>query len=131
MREPVTPLRRSMSGGALIERLFAISPDVRYVALYRDGELEQRSRPAQNASSSESDRYEELLVNPALLLLTQQRGDIDCGGLRYVVVRYGDFFQLVVPTDGGHASICFEPHGDPVAHADRILEVAAGVRAHG
>ena len=47
------------------------------------------------ASSSGSDRYEELLANPAVLTLLSQRGEIDCGGLRYVLVRYGNFFQLV------------------------------------
>ena len=44
-------------------------------------------------------RYEELLVNPTLLELTRQRGNIDCGGLEYLVIRYGNFFQLVLPPD--------------------------------
>ena len=47
-----------------------------------------------DASSGESDRYEELLVNPTLLTLAAQRGDIDCGGLRYLVVAYRNFWQL-------------------------------------
>jgi len=43
--------------------IFAISDDVRYVAIHRDGKLETKSKSdTQRASSSESDRYEELLV---------------------------------------------------------------------
>ena len=53
----------------MIDEIFAISDDVRYVAIYRDGQLESKSKGnTQGASSSESDRYEELLVNPTRLL---------------------------------------------------------------
>jgi hypothetical protein len=76
----------------------------------------------------ESDRYEELLVNPALLVLTRQRGDIDCGGLEYVLVRYGWFFQLVHPVDGGHISVAIEPDADLPALVDTVREAA---RVHG
>jgi hypothetical protein len=40
-------------------------------------------------TASESDHYEELLVNPAILTLAHKRGNIDCGGLEYVVVATG------------------------------------------
>lgn len=105
-----------------IPSLFAVSDSVRYVAIYRDGELTTQARSdLANASSSESDRYEELLVNPTLLKLASQRGDIDCGGLDYVLVRYGHFFQLVVPQPWGHVSVCIEP-------GDEVLGVVEGVR---
>lgn len=82
------------------------------------------SRPdLANASSSESDLYEELLVNPALLNLTVNRGAIDCGGLRFVIIRYGSFFQLVQPVRGGHVSVAIEPSGDPLSIAARVQEV--------
>src|SRR5688572_2899442 len=74
----------------LMDALFDLSPQVRYVAVYRYGELSLRQRRDLSlASAAESDRYEELLVNPTVLTLTRQRGDIDCGGLDYVVIRYG------------------------------------------
>jgi hypothetical protein len=109
----------------MIDKLFAVTPDIRYVAVYRDGVLDSRERAdLGDASASESDRYEELLVNPALLTLARQRGEIDCGGLAYLVVRYGRFFQLVVPlSDGGHVSIAFESHANPVDYAARVGEV--------
>ena len=55
--------------------VFAISPDIRYVAAADGQQVQMRSRPDLfNASSSASDRYEELLVNPTLLTLATQRG---------------------------------------------------------
>jgi hypothetical protein len=106
----------------LMDALFNLSLQVRYVAVYRHGELSLRQRPHLSlASAPESDRYEELLVNPTLLTLTRQRGDIDCGGLSYVVVRYGNFFQFVVPTESGHVSVAFEPDADPIGHAQEVL----------
>lgn len=98
---------------ALIDRCFALSPDVRYVAVYRDGILRSRERPGvTDASATDSDRYEELLVNPAVLTLVRQRGNIDCGGARYVLIRYGNFFTLVLPVTGGHVGVGLEPSVD-------------------
>ncbi|MEM6648366.1 MAG: hypothetical protein AAF730_19145 [Bacteroidota bacterium] len=106
----------------MIEHLFALSPSIRYVAIYRDGELTSQQRTtAENASSSESDRYEELLVNPALLTLATQRGNIDCGGLDYLLIRYGHFFQFVVPQPWGHVSVCIAANADPISIGQQIL----------
>lgn len=109
-----------------IDAIFLLSPAVRYVAIYRDGVLVSRERPGvAAASAAETDRYEELLVNPTLLTLARQRGEIDCGGLRYLVVRYGHFFQLVRPVPGGHLSVAVEPDGDPLAIAARLEHLLA------
>lgn len=113
----------------LVDDLLAISPGVRYVAVYRGGALQSRERAGlSNASASESDRYEELIVNPTLLTLVRQRGEIDCGGARWVLIRYGNFFQLVTPVEGGHVSVAFEPGEDPLAREPAIRGVLA---AHG
>ena len=113
---------RDVRGEEIISEVFALGDHVRYVAVAngQDVELRQRSGLA-DASSSDSDRYEELLVNPALLLLTRQRGEIDCGGLDYLIVRYGKFAQVVVPNpDGGHVSVAVSPDQDPVAVARAV-----------
>lgn len=116
----------------LIEAIFALSHDVRYVALARDGQLTLRDRPGLvGASSAESDRYEELLVNPTLLTLVGQRGRIDCGGLEFVVIRYGNFYQVVRPIPGGHLSVAVEPSGDPLAVASAMEGVLARLLASG
>jgi hypothetical protein len=106
------------------EAFFQISAFVRYVALYLDGQLVTQERPGLlNASSSESDKYEELIVNPALLLLARQRGEIDCGGARFIVIRYGSFWQTVWPVKGGHISIGMELSADPLSLAGAIERV--------
>ncbi len=64
-------------------------------------------------SSSTSDFYEELLVNPTIVGIARRRGELDCGGLRHVVVGYGHFNQVVVPTPDGHVSIAVELGVDP------------------
>src|SRR5262245_25682585 len=108
----------------MIDTLLALDPTVRYVAVYRNNHLGMRTRTClTNESAAESDRYEELLVNPTLLALTRQRGAIDCGGLEFMVIRYGNFFQVVYPLTDGHLSVAVEPEGDPLEIAARIKAV--------
>src|SRR4029453_13333074 len=102
-----------LSHDAVIDGCLALGPEVRYVAVYRDGLLRSRERPGlAGASGGESDKYEELLVNPALLTLVRQRGSIDCGGVHYLVIRYGNFFACVFPVVGGHVAVALEPNAD-------------------
>ncbi len=96
----------------ILGRILEALPQVRYVAVYRAGDLRVRERSdIENASTSESDRYEELLVNPTMLKLLTQRGEIDCGGLEYVIVKYGNFYQFVQSVNGGHISVALESAG--------------------
>jgi len=100
----------------MIDKLLNLSTSIRYVAIYRDGRLEQKSKSTLTDSSSlESDKYEELLVNPTLLQLAVQRGNIDCGGLDYIILRYGNFFQFIFSESWGHVSICIEKNADPIS----------------
>ena len=51
----------------MIESIFKLSDSIRYVAVYKNGLLESKSKSnILDASSSESDRYEELLVKVIL-----------------------------------------------------------------
>ncbi|WP_347711036.1 hypothetical protein [Thermalbibacter longus] len=112
---------------SLLDALLGLHPSIRYAAVYRDGELVSATRAGiGGASSAESDRYEELLVNPAILTLTTQRGNIDCGGLEFVLVRYGNFYQFVAPLPGGHVSVAIEPVRDPVPVVELIRELLRG-----
>ncbi len=105
----------------IIEELFNFSPDIRYVAVYQNNDLlfKQRAQVS-NASSEDSDRYEELLVNPVLLTAAKQRGEIDCGGLRFLIVAYGNFYQLIREIQGGHISICLDKSSDLTSLPERI-----------
>lgn len=106
-----------------LDAVFALSDEVRYVALYHHGDLAFRQRDdLAGASEGESDKYEELILNPTLLKAAAQRGNIDCGGLDYIVIRYGNFFQFVTPIAGGHLSVALQ--SDPISLASKILEAA-------
>ncbi len=112
---------------SLLDALLALHPSIRYAAVYRDGVLASATKPdIASASSAESDTDEELLVNPAILALTIQRGNIDCGGLQFVLIRYGNFYQFVAPHPGGHVSVAIEPVRDPVPVVETILELLGG-----
>ena len=90
----------------------ALGSGQRIDARQRDGVLD--------ASAGESDFYEELLVNPTLLKLAGQRGDLDCGGLRYLIVAYGNFNQIVLQRSEGHVSVCIDRNADAPKFARRI-----------
>jgi hypothetical protein len=108
------------------DAIFAVSPAIRYVARGRGQDVELRERAdLADASSSESDRYEELLVNPTLIMLARQRGEIDCGGLDYLVVAYGNFFQLVLPHGDGHVSVAIERSQSPTELVEPIRAALA------
>jgi hypothetical protein len=105
----------------LFNDAFQLSKSIRYIAAYNDDELTMKQRSGiENVSSSESDKYEELLVNPALIKLASQRGNIDCGGLNYLIIRYGNFFVLLFPFRNGHMNFGIEPSGNPLLLVEPI-----------
>jgi hypothetical protein len=111
----------------LMDQLFALSADIRYVAIYQDAVLTASTKPGvTRASASESDRFEELLVNPTILTLVRQRGNIDCGGARFVLIRYGHFYQYVAPLEHGHVSVAIEPTADALQLVGLIHGVLSG-----
>jgi hypothetical protein len=108
----------------IIQQLFSISGSIRYVALYTKGQLHSSSRGSlENESSAESDKYEELIVNPVILKLVTQRGNIDCGGAEYVIIRYGSFYEFVKPLGDGHLSVGIELNADLMNIVSSILQV--------
>jgi len=105
-------------------RLFDLDPDIRYVAINQKGlivEMEQNpKRPSLNPT--ETDRMEELIVNPILLELTRRRGNLDMNGMRYVVVRYGTMYELIFPFMDGHLSVGLELNANPIEVAQSVAK---------
>jgi hypothetical protein len=111
-----------VSDEKLSARLFSLEPKIRYVAVNQNGrivEMEQSgSHPTYNPP--DTDRIEELIVNPTVLEITRRRGNIDMDGVRYVLIRYGTQFQLIMPYLEGHLSIGVEREDDPVEIAGKV-----------
>jgi hypothetical protein len=109
---------------AVLEAILSISKGIRYAAIYYNGSVTSSSRrQLENASSNESDKYEELIVNPTLLTLVSQRGNIDCGGAGFVLIRYGNFFEFIKSIRGGHISVGMELTQEPIQLIPQIEEV--------
>lgn len=107
----------------MIDKIFQISQDIRYVAIYKDEELETKAKSNDNQSNLESDKYEELIANPVMLKTASQRGNIDCGGLDYLLVKYGNFFQFVLPMSWGHISVCIDKNASPIEIGLEVIEL--------
>jgi len=106
---------------ALLDRIFQVSPHIRYAAIVVSGEVHLRQREGfEFAPAQSSEHYAELLTNPALLTLATQRGAIDCGDARYLLIRYGHFFQFLRTTELGHVAVSLEAGADVIGLAGRL-----------
>jgi hypothetical protein len=106
------------------EQVFSLSEDIRYVAVYYHAKLGSVCKPNPRGSGWwDSDKYEEIIVNPTLIMLLRQRGNIDCGGIRHVIIQYGDFTQVVHPIKGGHISVGFELGSEVARFLPRIKKL--------
>jgi len=109
---------------AFAEEVLSKHPQVRYVATCRETCVYSTQRSGlENASSSESDRYEELFVNPIVLKAVSQRGNLDCGGVRFFMIRYANFCQLIIPTVWGHASFALEGGAEYDSLASKLSDL--------
>jgi len=109
----------------LASSLFALDENIRYAAVNQRGAIDEMLQRDGHASFNppETDRMEELIVNPVALELFARRGNLDLGGVRFLVVRYGVQFQLILPWRAGHVSIGIEADGNPLAIAVRAAAV--------
>jgi hypothetical protein len=113
----------------LAPKLFAADPRIRYVAVNQRGritEMEQRAEWS-SLNPSESDRMEELVVNPVILEAASRRGSLDLDGVRAVIIRYGLLDQIVLPFEDGHVSVGVQQGGDVVGIAERVAALLADV----
>ncbi len=106
------------------EQLFSLSDHIRYAAVYYNDRLQSVSKPNRSRPDWwDSDKYEELIVNPTLITLLRQRGKMDCGGIQHIVIHYGELTQFVHPIQGGHVSIGFEPKTNHLRLLSKIMKV--------
>jgi hypothetical protein len=105
-------------------QLFLLEPKIRYVAVNQNGEIVEMQQSPEHLTYNphETDRLEELIVNPIVLEIARRRGNIDMHGIRYVVIRYGTQYQLLMPYKEGHISIGVELEDDPQEIARKVAE---------
>ncbi len=117
---------------SLAEQLFRIEPRMRYVAINQAGLVVEmmQSPTCPTLNSAETDRLEELIVNPIVLEITRRRGEIDIGGTRFVVIRYGSLYQVIMPYRAGHVSLSVELHDDPLQIAEKVGEYLNRLSEH-
>jgi hypothetical protein len=116
-----TPI--SEKAQSLVDDLFALRR-IGYVALSSGTDILMRPAPGLTGDTTEETNfYEELLVNPTLLKLASHRGGLDCGGLKYIAVGYGDFTQLIMLTRDGHVSIGLSRNASAREVAGKVQEV--------
>lgn len=109
---------KAISGG-----VFAVDPGIRYLAVNQGGEIVEMEQRLPSFNPPDTDRMEELLVNPAVLDLTKRRGDLDLEGVEYVLIRYGLQYQAIFHFMDGHVSIGIESDARPV-------DIVTAVRDH-
>ena len=102
--------------------IFGLDPDIRYVAVNQGGQITtmEQSPTWPSYNPDDTDRMEELIVNPAVIELTRSRGNLDLDGLRFVAIRYGLQWQLVFPYANGHLSVGVELAADVSAVAEKV-----------
>jgi hypothetical protein len=117
---------------SIAEQLFRIEPKIRYIAINQLGLIVEmmQSPSCPSYNSAETDRLEELVVNPIVLEITRRRGEIDIGGTRFVVIRYGVLYQIVIPYAHGHVSISVELDDNPLEIAEKVFEYLERLTAH-
>jgi hypothetical protein len=108
--------------------LFAIDPHIRYVAVNRAGRIvEMEQSPTwPTTNSHETDRMEELIVNPIVLEAVRRRGNLDLDGVRHVTIRYGSLYQVVLPAEDGHVSVGVDLTADVERVAEKVEQTLAG-----
>jgi len=111
-----------MAWSKISPEVFELDPGIRYLAVNQDGEIVEMEQRLPTHNPVETDRMEELLVNPTILEMTKRRGDLDLDGIRYIIIRYGLQNQAVFNYRNGHVSVGIESDSDAVAVVTRIIE---------
>jgi hypothetical protein len=111
-----------MSWSKISPRVFELDPGIRYLAVNQEGEIVEMEQRLPTHNPAETDRMEELLVNPTILEMTKRRADLDLDGISYIIIRYGLEYQAVFNYRNGHVSVGIESDGDAVGVVTKILE---------
>ena len=111
-----------MAWSNISPQVFELDSGIRYLAVNQEGEIVEMEQRLPSHNLVETDRMEELLVNPTILEMTKRRGDLDLDGIRYIIIQYGLQYQAVFNYRNGHVSVGIESDSDAVAVVTKVLE---------
>ncbi len=100
--------------------IFDLDPGICYVAVNQGGEIVEMEQRLPSHNPAETDRMEELVVDPTVLGITRRRGDLDMDGIRFVIIRYGLQYQAIFDYLEGHVSLGVKSECDVIAITKRI-----------
>lgn len=101
--------------------IFELNPSIRYVAVNQGGEIVEMEQKLPSFNPADTDRMEELLVNPTVLDITRRRGELDLEGVRFVLIQYGLQYQAIFNYRDGHVSVGIESDSDAIGIVRQIL----------
>ncbi len=110
-----------MAWSKISPRIFELDLSIRYVAVNQNGEIVEMEQRLPTFNPVDTDRMEELLVNPTVLNITKRRGDLDLEGVRFVLIQYGLQYQTVFNYRAGHVSVGIESDSDAIDIVNKIL----------
>ena len=111
-----------MAWSNISPQVFELDSGIRYLAVNQEGEIVEMEQRLPSHNPVETDRMEELLVNPTILEMTKRRGDLDLDGIRYIIIQYGLQYQAIFNYRNGHVSVGIESDSDAVGVVSKILE---------
>ena len=85
------------------------------------GMVEEQSNQIRRLQTEQRDRY--IDVDRRLSELSGGATTTLTPGVKFVVIRYGNFFQTVFPVPDGHVSVGLEPTANPPDFVFRIREM--------
>ncbi len=101
--------------------IFELDPGIRYVAANQGGEIVEMEQRLPSFNPDDTDRMEELLVNPTVLNITKRRGDLDLYGVSFIVIQYGLQYQAIFNYRDGHVSVGIESDSDAIGIVRKVL----------
>jgi len=70
-----------MAWSNISPQVFELDSGIRYLAVNQEGEIVEMEQRLPSHNPVETDRMEELLLNPTILEMTKRRGDLDLDGI--------------------------------------------------
>jgi len=110
-----------MTWSRISTQIFELDASIRYIAVNQGGEIVEMEQRIATFNPIETDKMEELIVNPTVLNITKRRGDLDLGGVNFVLIQYGLQYQAIFNYRDGHVSVGIELVSNAISIVNNIL----------